>query len=444
MEEKTRGAREAAFRVLNRVEGGDGYADILLMRETSGMAAADAALATEITLGVLRWKLRLDFAIDAFASIKTRKLEHRVLNALRVGAYQLLFLTRVPPSAAINESVKLVRKDGPRKAGFVNAVLRKMDSERERTAVADEDPVRRVSLQWSHPEWLVRRWAERFGLDEAGELCRADQEVPPRVLRVNTLVTSREGLLRELEEKGFEARASRYSPFGVDVVSGGPLDPSDGRYYIQDEASQLVSLLVSPGPGSSVLDACSAPGGKTTHMAQLMENSGSIIALDRSAKRLKSVDEAASRLGVNVIRTIEADSGGPLPAGATGPFDFILVDAPCSGLGVVRRSPDIKYRRSEADIPRLAAEQARLLDNISGCLKKGGVMVYSTCTFEPEETELAIEGFIERNGGYAIEDAAFVLSKECAGLVDEKGFLRTYPHRHGTDGFFGARIRRLP
>ena len=444
MEGKRKGARETAFNVLNRVEGGDAFADILLMKETEGLSALDAGLSTEIVYGVLRWKMRLDNAIDLFASIRTKKLEHRVLNVLRIGVYQLLFLDRVPSSAAINESVKLLRKDGARKAGFVNALLRKIDSERPSVRLPeDAAPEKRVSVEFSHPEWLVRRWALRYGLAEAEALCKANQEPPPRVVRVNTLVTARTELMESLAAAGFKAAASVYSPFAVEVIGGGPLDALDRRYYIQDEASQLVSMLLSPEPGSKVLDACSAPGGKTTHLAQLMENRGSILALDKSASRLKSVESTALRLGVGIIRTEAVDASSPLAFAKEGSFDYILVDAPCTGLGVVRRSPDIKYRRREEDIASAALIQRALLMNLSCYLKKGGVLVYSTCTFEPEETEEVVGGFLERNPGFCLEDAAKALPDGCAQLVDEKGFFRPLPHKHGMDGFFGARLRKL-
>jgi 16S rRNA (cytosine967-C5)-methyltransferase len=444
MEQRAKGARTAAFRVLNRVEGGDAYADVLVMKETEGLPANDAALATEITYGVLRWKMRLDYTIDLFASIKAKKLEHRVLNALRIGAYQLLFLTKVPPSAAINESVKLLRKDGPRKSGFVNAVLRKLDSERSSISLPDTGgAAARISVEWSHPEWLVKRWVERYGEIETAALCAADQEVPPRVVRVNTLVSDRERLMSSLTSRGYEVEAGKYSPSAVLVKGGGPLDAGDPAYYIQDEASQLVSFLVSPTPGSAVLDACSAPGGKTTHMAELMGNRGSIVALDKYSQRLEAVERSAARLGVEIIETREHDSSSPLRFAEEGSFDYILCDSPCSGLGVVRRSPDIKYRRTAEDIRGLSLTQAALLDNLARYLKKGGVLVYSTCTFEPEETDGAIAGFLARNQDYSIEDAASVLPGSCRELVDEKGFFRSFPHRHGMDGFFGARMRRL-
>lgn len=436
-------ARAAAFKVLNRIESGDAFADILLEAELHGFSEADAGLATEITNGVLRWRIRLDFCVDLFSSIKTKKLEHRVLNALRIGAYQLLFLTRVPASAAINESVNLVKKDGRRTVGFVNAVLRKIDSQRAGIMMPDEsDPVRHISIAYSHPEWIVRRWIGRYGAEEAAALCKANLSVPPRTLRVNTLVTAREKLLAELAAEGIEVKAAAFSPDGIEVVSGGPLKPKDKRYYIQDEASQLVSLLLSPLPGQKVIDACAAPGGKTTHMAQLMGNRGDITAIDRYAGRLKIVNETAARLGVSIIRTMEADSSGPLglvPAS----FDAVLCDVPCSGLGVLRRSPDIKYRRKEEGLPALSENQARILENMSAYLKAGGSMVYSTCTFEPEETDEVVRGFLSRRDDFELERAEAFLPEGAEGLADGNGFLRTFPHRHGMDGFFAARLKKV-
>ncbi len=438
-----KGPRGTAHEILNRVEGG-AYADILLDSMLKGMGRLDAALTTELVYGVLRWSIRLDWTIDSFSSIKTAKLERGVLNALRLGAYQLLFLTKVPASAAINESVNLIRGGGAKKAGFVNAVLRKIDSERERIKLPEmKDPVRHISVLYSHPEWLVRRWMGRYGFEETALLCKAGQEVPPRVIRVNTLLATREGLIEELAlaKEGREAKATEFSPDGI-IVSGERVEAKDKRYYIQDEASQIVPYLLSPAPGEAVLDACSAPGGKTTHIAQLMKNTGTICALDLNASRVKVVGEVAERLGVKIIKTFEADAGQPLPEGLPA-FDAILCDAPCSGLGVIRRTPDIKLKRREGEIREIAERQKRILDNIPGCLKKGGRIVYSTCTFEPEETDENIEWFLGRHKDFVLEDARQFLTGSCRSLVDGQGFLRTFPHRHNMDGFFAARLRKV-
>ncbi len=440
------GARKAAFRVLSRVVGGQAYADILLDKELEGIAEEDRPLATELTYGVLRWAIRLDWIIDGFSSIKTKKLEHSVLNALRIGVYQIYFLTGVPARAAINESVNLIKGEGARKAGFVNAVLRSA-AEKPASVVfppVGKDPVKHISVVWSHPEWIVRRWVKRWGAEEAAALCEAGQLVPPRTLRTNTLLVSRDSLAEELEREGREIEMTRCSPDGIVIRKGTGTNPVDPRYYIQDEASQLVSYLVSPKPGEVVLDACSAPGGKTTHMAQLMKNTGRIYALDRYAGRLKSVVETAKRLRIDIIETLEADAsvyGRDTPA--VPGFDAILCDAPCSGLGVLRRVPDIKLKRTEEEIRAISEAQKNMLGNLSRRLKPGGRLVYSTCTFEPEETEGVVEWFLEAHPGFAVESACGYVPEECRDLVDEPGFFRTYPHRHGMDGFFAVRLKRL-
>ncbi len=439
--------RSAALSVLDRVDGG-AYADIVLDKELKGFSPSDAGLATEIVYGVLRWRIKLDWTIDSFSTMKTSRLERSVLNALRIGVYQLLFLTRVPASAAINESVNLVKSGGKRKAGFVNAVLRKVDSSRGLKPVAPgppgpNNPALKFSIEFSHPEWLVRRWIERFGAKEAEELCKANLVPPPKTLRANTMLVTRDSLIRGLAAEGVHAVKTAFSPVGVQVVNGS-VDARDRRFYIQDEASQLVPLLLAPAPGETVLDACSAPGGKATHMAALMKNEGRLYALEKYPGRLKAVTEAAGRLGISIIETLAADSTEPLPLDPAIAFDAILCDAPCSGLGVIGRSPDIKYRRTELDLLENAERQKRLLSNLAGYLKPGGRMVYSVCSFEPEETVNVVTDFLKQRADFVLESAGGYVPEECRTLVDEPGFFRTYPHRHGVDGFFAARLKKLP
>lgn len=428
------------MRVLDRVDGG-AYADIVLDKELRDFSPSDAGLATEIVYGVLRWRIKIDWIIDSFSSMKTNRLERSVLNVLRIGVYQLLFLTRVPASAAINESVKLVKSGGRRKAGFVNAVLRKIDANRDIRPEA-ADPAQKLSIELSHPEWLVRRWIERFGIKEAEELCEANLTPPPKTLRANTMLVTRDSLIRGLATERVEAVGTVYSPVGIRVVKG-PVDAVDLRFYIQDEASQLVPLLLALKPGETVLDACSAPGGKATHMAALMKNTGRIYAIEKYPGRLKAVEEAARRFGISIIETLAADSTAPLPLEPALLFDAILCDAPCSGLGVIGRSPDIKYRRTELDLLENAERQKRLLINLAGYLKPGGRMVYSVCSFEPEETENVVKDFLARRADFVQESAGGYVPEECRTLVDEPGFFRTYPHRHGVDGFFAARLKKI-
>ncbi|MEE9613616.1 MAG: 16S rRNA (cytosine(967)-C(5))-methyltransferase RsmB [Thermodesulfobacteriota bacterium] len=482
-----KGARHTALRVLTRVEAGDAYSDIVLNSELGELEGPDRALATELVYGVLRWRIKIDWIVNSFSKIKTKKLEHRVLNALRLGVYQLLFLTRVPPSAAVDESVKLVRLEGQKKAGFVNAVLRMVASGREGIVfpVLKREPIKYISVVFSHPEWLVERWIKNCGIKDAIALCQANLKVPPVVLRTNTLKLTRGELQAQLASEGFSTTETEFCPDALRVVEkrgggeegkgggaggGGRLDPIDPRYYIQDEASQLITLLLSPRPGETVLDACAAPGGKTTHMAQMMENKGAIYALDKNAARLKTLDALAKRLGVDIVRTVQADAstlacqpsllpyegaagggaGGSLSAEALpeGGFDAVLVDAPCSGLGVVRRRPDIKWRRSAAKIKELSGLQARLLDNLAKYVKEGGRMVYSVCSLEPEETDRVVDGFLDTHRGFSVEDGSKYLPparrplSACRPLAVGDGRMRTFPHTHGTDGFFAVRLKR--
>lgn len=472
-------ARQAAFDILGRVFGGGAYADIILQKELNGLTVEDRPLATEIVYGVLRWQIRIDFIIDAFSSIKTRKLEHRVLNSLRIGVYQLLFLSGIPSSAAVNESVNLIKSGakgvtpskgvtpGAKKAGFVNAVLRKIDREREAIVFPDlkTDPQRHISVVYSHPEWMIRRWTTRYGIDAAARLCNANQTRPGKTVRANTIIISRDNLIKALEEAGFKVRKTVFSPDGIEVIeapASKTLDPVDPRFYIQDEASQLIARLVCPEPGETCLDACAAPGGKSTHMAALMENTGMILAMDKYPGRIKSLVDAAKRCEAGIIKTLAADAARPLPFSssplakegrvggaidtgknfASDGFDAILLDAPCSGLGVLRRSPDIKIKRKEADIAALSKTQKAIIGNLSSYVRKGGRMVYSVCTLEPEETDGVINAFLKNHPDFSLENAAVSLPPACKPLVDEYGFLRTMPHLHNTDGFFAARLKK--
>ncbi len=450
-------ARVISYEILSRVESGDAFADILLERELKALDARDSALATELVYGVLRWRIKIDWIIDYFSKIKVKKLEHSVLTAMRLGVYQLLFLSKIPSQAAINESVELV-KSGPsggskggqavKKAGFVNAVLRSVDSARNAITFPHlkSQPVKYISVVFSHPEWLVARWIKRYGIKEALEICQAGQRVPPATLRVNTLMQDRATLLRDFGRDGIGAGPTLYSPVGIELDKGqrGAIDYTDKRFYIQDEASQLVVQLLGVAPGDVVLDACAAPGGKTTYMAELMQNQGAIYGVDKSAGRLKIVERLAERLGASIIKTINADAstmalqpalaGLPEGIGQSLPvdgFDKILVDAPCSGLGVLRRTPEIKYRRTQADLKRSSSKQRDILDNTSKFMKAGGVLVYSVCSFEPEETTDIVEGFLKSHPEFSLDNDFSYMPESFKGFLDPPGYFRSFPHRHG-------------
>lgn len=438
-------ARFSAFTVLGKISSGKAYADIALDNALSLTDEPERPLATELVYGILRNQIKIDYIIDLAVSIKTKRLEHTVLNALRLGVYQLIFLTKIPPSAAINESVNLIKKEGAKKAGFINAVLRRIDRERNtlRFPVKEDNEARAISVLYSIPEWLAKRWLERFEWNEASELCKTLLTPPPKVIRANTIVTSKDALIGELNKIGFTVAPALYAPDAIVITKDIGLNPKATEYYIQDEASQIVARLLSPMPGESVLDACAAPGGKTTHIAAIMRNAGLIIAFDRRASRLATLKNASNRLNVTIIRPVATDSAFALPLKPNAFFDAVLVDAPCSGLGVLRRSPDIKLRITEADIKDLAKKQSALLENLSGQVKKGGHLVYSVCSFEPEETDLIIKNFLKKHPEFKVENANEYLPETCAPLTDKDGFLRTFPHKHNSDGFFAARLKKV-
>ncbi len=445
-------SRVSASKVLCRVCTG-GYADILLDSELSGLPPELRPFTTELVYGVLRSQVRIDYIISAFASVKPEKMEHKVLTALRLGVYQLLFLSGVPVHAAINESVELVRSLGRKRAGFVNGVLRRINLEGRDVRFPDirKESVRHITFFYSHPEWIVRRWVDRYGIEGAVELCKANLEPPSKSIRVNRIKvpdeTGRKELVEDLEKAGFTVNPNAYAPDGLELEGRGRLgargEGVKSRFYIQDIGSQLISCLLSPEPGASVLDACAAPGGKSVHLAALMENRGSLYALERNKARAERLEVTLKRFGVTNSVVLRADSELPLKLGSNAPneFDYVLCDAPCSGLGVLGRAPDIKARRKEADLADLSRRQKRLMENLSAYVKPGGVLVYSVCSGEPEESTEVIDTFLTKHPDFSIESGAEHLPPSCLSLVDERGFLKTL-RQSGMDCFFAARLRR--
>ena len=443
-------ARRLALGVLERVERTGAFADLALHAALArvDLPAADRAFATELVQGSLRWRGRLDFLLAHVLDRDPAKLEPAVRCALRLGAYQIAFTDRVPPSAAVDETVRCVRAAGLERAtGLVNAVLRRLAAEWRGIALPDleGDPVGHLSHALSLPSWLAERWVTRFGAEEAAALAGALNAVPPRTLRANLRRTSREALLAELRERFPAARACRYARAGIRLGPRGDpgRDPAflEGRFTVQDEAAQLVVDLLDPQPGERVLDACAAPGGKATAIAERVGEEGRVLALDRHARRLGLVAGDARRLGLaNLgIRTCDvARAAGPLDAE---PFDRVLVDAPCSGLGTLRRNPDLRWRVAPGDPARLAATQLPILRNAAAALRRGGALVYSTCTFEPEENEALVQAFLEQEPGFR-RTSRGDLCEAVQPLLDEAGALRCWPHRHDTDGFFAVRLEQ--
>lgn len=439
--------RRAAFRILNRVERERIFAEPLIAHELEegGISGPDRGFLTELVYGVLRRRGTLDHLLSQFAGRPVERLDIPLLILLRLGLYQIRFLDRVPPSAAVNETVKLAKESVPRASGLVNAVLRRAcrDPEGVSWPDRDADPARFIAARHSHPRWLAERWIAELGREEAEELAEAMSRPAPFTIRANFLKTTREALVERLSLEGVASRPGRWAPAALHLESPGSLMrlPSfrEGLFTVQDEASQLVALLLDPHPGERVLDACAAPGGKATYLAELMEDRGSVLACDVAGKKLRLVEEGACRLDVSIIETKEMDAaaGPELP-----PFDRILADAPCSGLGVIRRNPEGKWWKTPEDVDRLATAQRRIVESLAGRVRKGGVLVYATCSTSRSENEDVIDYLLSRRPEFVIEDVRTVIAGS-EDLATPEGFFRSWPHRHGMDGFFAARLKRV-
>ncbi len=444
--------RMVAIRVVERVQRAGAYADLALHHALvqSNMPPADRALATELVYGTLRWRGRIDYLLSRALERDLAKLEPFVVSALRVGAYQIAFSDRIPATAAVDEAVRCVRALGLERAtGLVNAVLRRIAREGESFALPAlaDDPIAHLVHACSIPEWLAQRWLEAYGPEEAAQLATSMNEPAPVTVRVNRTRTSREALLPELKTRFPEAAPCRHAPDGIVLGRRGDVgqDPAflAGLISPQDEASQLVVDWLDPRPGERILDLCAAPGTKTAAIAERLGGNGQILALDRHERRLGLVGRGLRRLGLGGVAVAERDATKPLTdlLAHGGPFDRILVDAPCSGLGALRRNPDARWRVRPEDLGELAKIQRQLLESAAGLLKPGGVLVYSTCTVTPEENEAVIRGFMATRASWRIaprEDAPAELQP----LIGEDGFLRLLPHRNDTDGFFAARLVR--
>ncbi|OAG26734.1 16S rRNA (cytosine(967)-C(5))-methyltransferase RsmB [Thermodesulfatator autotrophicus] len=409
----------------------------------------DRALVSELINGVVRHLAYLDYMLSRVSRKPLDKMDPEVKNALRLGAYQIFF-TRIPVQVAVAETIKLVKpRRGQWIVNFVNAILRELARRREEITLPPKemDLAEYLAIKYSYPRWLVERWLERFGEEETEALLKAGNERPILVVRANTLRVTRDNLLLFLKKDVPEASPCRFSPDGIELKGfRGQITSLKafkfGWLQVQDEASQLVSYLISPKEGERILDACAGVGGKTTHLAQLMRNTGKIYAMDVLAWRLKRLEENARRLGITNIEVITGDATKSIEKLGGKFFDRILIDAPCTGTGVIRRHPDIKWARKPEDLITVPEKQLSLLNSLAPLVKAKGVIVYATCSLEPEENEEVIQKFISEHSEFQIEDARRYLPGEAKELVDDKGFMRTYPHRHGLDGFFAARLKK--
>jgi len=429
-------ARTVAHDILVRVETEDAFADVLLAHRLSAaaLATSDRGLATELVYGTLVWQGRLDHHLRQLLHDPLDRLDPPVRAALRLGLFQLFFLDRVPAYAAVDRSVRLA---GRRAGGLVNAVLRRAARVgRGGLALPDRgDPVDRLAVEWSHPRWLVEQWVDELGLDEATALLEADTRAPRVALRVNPARTTRDALRATLAAAGVQTEPGIATESALLVAgnAGGLRElPAyrDGLFSFQGEASQLVAALVDVPPTARVLDVCAAPGGKTLAIAERLSPGHPIVAFDRNRGGLGRLRSDAARLGVAALAVAADARRSPTAL----QFDAVLVDAPCSGLGTLRRHPELKWRRRPEDVPRLATLQRELASGVADLVRPGGLLVYAVCTRTRDETTDVIDAFRAAHPRFAVEPLAVP-------YMDADGFLRTAPHMHGLDGFFAARLR---
>jgi 16S rRNA (cytosine967-C5)-methyltransferase len=443
-------ARVAAYDVLRAVHGSGHHhlASALAQARNALPNERDRALTNEIATGTLRWRGTFDHVIATFASRPIARLDPEVVDILRLSMFQLLHLTRVPASAIVDDAVNLTKKEGKRSASpLVNAILRRVSRERDRLPLPARDATSRthaldyLSVTLSHPRWLVARWLDRYGFDAAEAWCQFDNAPAALTIRANRLSTTPEDLAPLLREHGVMTRAARFAPDGLIVESGNPLlTPlaKSGQFVVQDEASQLVPLMTGVRPGETVLDACASPGGKTTAMAAAMENQGRIVAVDVRPRRVRLLRETVARSQATSVKVLQADAMA-LPL--TMQFNCILIDAPCSGLGTLRRDPDIRWRQLEDGLEGNANFQHRLMSALAPSVRPGGRLVYATCSSEPEENEDVVTRFLAAHPEFT--PVTPQVPTEVLPLLNEAGYLRTLPHRDRLEAFFAATLVRL-
>lgn len=444
-------ARTAAYHALRAVTAG--RADLPTALHVSRQQLSDErdrSLAAEIVTGALRWQRSLDHLIEHFAKRRLAKLDPEVVTILRLSLYQILHLDRVPASAIVDDAVNLTRAARkPSATGFVNAVLRSTLRQRHTLPLPprpQHESDRAAALAYlgvthSHPDWLVERWLDRYGFDAAERWVQFNNATPPLTLRINRLRVTREDAVAALAADGVDTGPARYAPDGLVVTSGNPLRrPADGIVSVHDEASQLISRVVDARPGDRVLDLCASPGGKTTAMAADMNGTGAIVASDVRPKRLALLRETVRLSGAANVTVVRVGSTGSLPFAAR--FDRVLVDAPCSGLGTVRRDPDIRWRRREEELADLARDQIALLSRAAEVVRRGGRLIYATCSSEPEENEGVVDAFLGAHRDFTLLDLRKDDNRLVTPFIDDRGLFRTSPAAHGLEAFFAAVLTR--
>lgn len=439
-------ARSIAINILDDIEQNGAYSNISIEKHlrNKNISNVDRGLIRELVYGVLENKLYLDYGIRSYSKLRLKKIDKSILNVLRISFYQLLYLDKVPNFAVVDEAVNLSKKINFRTKGFVNALLRNFI---RNDFSIDLEKIRKnkeeyLSIKYSHPLWLVQRWIKEFGEEFTKNLLKANNETPNLSVRVNTLKTTKEELIKVLEENDLMVKECKYANDGLILGHVSRLDKLEpfkkGLFQVQDESSMLVASVLDPKPNEKVLDICAAPGGKSTHMAQLMKNQGEILARDIYEHKLNLIRENVNRLGIKNINT-QIWNATEIDLSKIEYYDKVLVDAPCSGFGIIRRKPELRYNKTDEDIVEISNLQFEILKAASKYVKENGVLVYSTCTIEEMENEQLINRFLKENKDFSIEK---INNQKMSNLVDERGLVKLYPNVIGTDGFFIAKLRK--
>lgn len=444
-------AREASLKILYNVYSKGAYSNIALNKHFKGtdLSVQDRAFATELVYGVIKWQLTLDYIIERFSNIKLKRISPWILNILRLGVYQLIYTDKVPISAACNESVNLSKRYGHKSSsGYVNAVLRNVAANRNNIEYPDPDKdyILYLSVKYSHPIWLVRYWSSLYGKSFTEEMLKSNNSIPELTIRVNSLKISNDELASELKQEGLKTSKGKYMDDAL--ILNGTVSIADleaykkGYFVVQDESSMLAVKVLDPKPGEVIADPCSAPGGKSTYIAQLTFDAANVIARDIHPHKIKLVNDIAGLLGLNSIHAEVFDSVN-IDERLIDKADRVIVDAPCSGLGIIRRKADIKWTRKPEDIKALNELQYKILDNSARYVKRGGVLLYSTCTIFEDENQGIVEKFLHMHPEFKVDDITDLLPKSLNSAITKQGYVQLFPHIHNIDGFFIARLKKL-
>ena len=439
--------REIAAEALMEIMTAEAYNTMTLrrlLRQNGAMSRQDRAFVTEVVNGTLRNLIYIDHVLNTFSKTKTEKMKPWLLAVLRSAVYQMYFMD-VPDSAACNEAVKLAGVRGYASLkGFANGVLRTAAKQKGEIPLPERGTAEYLSVAYSHPLWLVRMWVAYYGYEEAEQICLYDNEAPDVTIRVNTLRTNQKDLKEMLERAGVEVRGGSVSDSALHLTKTADLSRLEafqkGLFHVQDESSQLAVRVLDPKKGESVLDMCAAPGGKSFTAAETMENTGRLVSCDIYEHKIELMEEGAERLGISIMDCRVKD--GAEAEEEKEVFDRVLVDAPCSGLGLMRKKPDIRLKKDGNEIDSLTVIQRRILENAAGYVKPGGVLVYSTCTLCRKENEKNLEWFLKNHPEFAAEDITAFLPESWQKETAEQGYITLLPHKTGTDGFFISRMRR--